>query len=47
MSYVLCCFIIRILGLGGLVTTNAQTIILGIDPNCGLSTLGSVSKFLD
>ena len=43
----LCCYVIRILCLEGSITTNAQTIILRINQNCGLSTLESKSKFLD
>ena len=41
-----CCWVIRISGLQGLVTTNAQLIILGIDPICGPSTSRSVFKTL-
>ena len=37
------CYVFKILGLGGLVTANAQTITLRIDPKCGLSTLRSNS----
>ena len=45
MCFVLCCYVIRISGLEGLVTTKAQTIVLEIGPKCGLSTLGQ--KFED
>ena len=31
---VLCCYVIKILGSEGLVTANAQTITLRIDPKC-------------
>ena len=41
------CFVNRILDLERLVTTNGQTIILGIDPKCELSTIKSVSEILD
>ena len=44
MCYVLCCYVITILGLEVLVTTNALANHLGIDPKFGLSTLRSVSK---
>ena len=44
MCYVLLCYVIRILGLEELVTTNAQTIFFGIDPKCGLSTFRSKFK---
>ena len=47
MFYVLCYYVIRILGWGALMITNAQAITLGVDPNCGLSTIKSVSKILD
>ena len=47
MCYVLCCYVFRILGLEMLMTTNARTIILGIDPKSGLSILRSVSKILN
>ena len=32
---VICCYFITISGLEGLVTTNAQTKMLGIGPKCG------------
>ena len=47
MCSVFYCYVIRISGLEGLVTTNTQTIILGIGPKCGLSTLRSISKILE
>ena len=40
-------YVIRILSLEGLVTTNAQRVIPGVDPMCGLSIRRSVSKILD
>ena len=46
MCYVVICYVIKILGLEGLVTANAQTITLRIDPKCGLSFLRSKSKIL-
>ena len=39
MCLVLCCYVIRISGLEGLVTTKAQTKVLEIGPKCGLSPL--------
>ena len=44
---VLCCYVIKILGLEGLVTANAQTITLRTNPKCGLSTLRSNSRILE
>ena len=41
------CYVIGILGLGGLVTTSVRTIILAIDPKFGLSILRSISKILE
>ena len=46
MCFVLCYFVIKILGLEGSVTTNAHTSVLGIDPKCGLPSLRSVSEIL-
>ena len=46
MCYVLCYYVIRILGWGALMITNAQAIILGVHPNYGLS-IRSISKILD
>ena len=43
----LLCYVIRISGLEGLVTTNAQSIILGKDPKCVVFTHRSVSEILD
>ena len=43
MLYVMC-YVNRTLGVEGLVTTNDQTIILGIDPKFGMSILRSNSK---
>ena len=42
----LCCYLIRILGLEGLMTTNTQTINSGMVPKYELSTLRSDSKIL-
>ena len=39
-----CCYVKTMLGLERLLTTNARTIILGIYPKGGLSTLRSSSK---
>ena len=44
MCNVLCRYVIRISGLEELLTTKAETIVLGIGPKCGLSTLRSTSK---
>ena len=38
------CYVIRILGVEGLVTMNDQIMILGLDPKFGLSILRSNSK---
>ena len=46
MCYLLCCFVIGILDLEGLATTNDRKIILGTDPKCGRSSLRSASKIL-
>ena len=40
------CYVIRILGVEGLVTMNDEIMILGIDPKFGLSLLIQVPKFL-
>ena len=38
------CYVIKTLGMEGLVTANDQIMILGIDPKFGLSILWSTSK---
>ena len=47
MCNVLDCYVNRILGLKGLVITNASTKISGIGLNCRLSTLRSFFKILE
>ena len=47
MCNVLCCYVIKISVLESLVTTNTETIFLGIVPKCELSTLKSNSKTLE
>ena len=47
MCNVLCCYVIRISGLEGLVTTNSRTNNLVNFPKCGKFTLKSTSEILE